>query len=247
MTMDDLWGVAVVVVIAALIVGQLKDKLSKTENDCNRINLNYAKLVKKAKKPEIPYEKLLEENNKLKNENRLLNKKINNENMEKNIEKKQKTQNMVIKEFNDKDETLIEKTNKEKMQLTENVQMLANELDELNENNRQLNDKIIKDEKLNNIYNMVNLRNELKEENKLYKKIMVFNNRKNFIESKGTLQYNDSTLDFKGKKDNKEITINNNNTIHREYSIGPISGYGEYKLEKEENIHSNGSIFFCGL
>ena len=26
MTMDDLWGVAVVVVIAALIVGQLKDK-----------------------------------------------------------------------------------------------------------------------------------------------------------------------------------------------------------------------------
>ena len=34
---------------------------------------------------------------------------------------------MVIKEFNDKDEALIEKTNKEKMQLTENVQMLANE------------------------------------------------------------------------------------------------------------------------
>ena len=64
------------------------------------------------------------------------------------------------------------------MQLTENVQMLANELDELNENNRQLNDKIIKDEKLNNIYNMVNLRNELKEENKLYKKIMVLKNRK---------------------------------------------------------------------
>ena len=57
-------------------IKELKDKLSKTENDCNRINLNYAKLVKKAKKPEIPYEKLLEENNKLKNENRLLNKKI---------------------------------------------------------------------------------------------------------------------------------------------------------------------------
>ena len=190
-------------------------------------------------------EKLKEENLKIKT--LIINQKINNENMEKNIEKKQKTQNMVIKEFNDKDEALIEKTNKEKMQLTENVQMLANELDELNENNRQLNDKIIKDEKLNNIYNMVNLRNELKEENKLYKKIMVFNNRKNFIESNGTLQHNDSTLDFKGKKDNKEITINNKNTIHREYSIGPISGYGEYKLEKEENIHSNGSIFFCGL
>ena len=65
---------------------------------------------------------------------------------------------------------------------------------------------------------------------------MVFNNLKNFIESKGTLQYNNSSLDLKGKKDNKEITINNNNTIHREYSIWPISGYGEYKLEKEENI-----------
>ena len=37
---------------------------------------------------------------------------------------------MVIKEFNDKDESLIEKTNKEKMQLTENVQMLENELDD---------------------------------------------------------------------------------------------------------------------
>ena len=57
-------------------IKELKDKLSKTENDCNRINLNYAKLVKRTKKPEIPYEKLLEENNKLKNENRLLNKKI---------------------------------------------------------------------------------------------------------------------------------------------------------------------------
>ena len=44
--------------------------------------------------------------------------------------KKQKTQNMVIKEFNDKDESLIEKTNKEKMKLTENVEMLENELDD---------------------------------------------------------------------------------------------------------------------
>ena len=37
---------------------------------------------------------------------------------------------MVIKEFNDKDESLIEKTNKEKMKLTENVEMLENELDD---------------------------------------------------------------------------------------------------------------------
>ena len=73
-------------------------------------------------------EKLKEENFKIKT--LIINQKINNENMEKNIEKKQKTQNMVIKEFNDKDEALIEKTNKEKMQLTENVQMLENELDD---------------------------------------------------------------------------------------------------------------------
>lgn len=190
-------------------------------------------------------EKLKEENFKIKT--KIINQKINNENLEKILEKKQKSQNMIIKEFNEKDETNGNKIKKEKEQLIENVQMLANELDELNENNKNLHDKIMKDEKLKNIYELMKLKKKLKEENRLYKKIMVFRNRKNYIDLKETLQINsDSTIDLKEIKMNKR-TINNEN-LNREYgSIGPISGCGEYKLEKEENIHSNGSIFFCGL
>ena len=191
-------------------------------------------------------EKLKEENFKIKK--MVINQKINNEKTEKALIKKQQMQNMIIKEFNEKNNYISEeKSKKERIQLNDNVQMLANELDELNENNKQLNDKIIKDEKLRNIYEMINLRNELKEENKLYKKIMVLKNRKDYIDLKETLQSKDSTIEF--NNNNKINNINNNSsTINREFgSIGPISGYGEYKLEKEENIHSNGSIFFCGL
>ena len=190
-------------------------------------------------------EKIKEENFKIKT--MIINQKINNEKLEKNLEKKHQTQNMIIKEFNEKNNKNGNKINEERKQLSSNVQMLANELDELNENNKQLNDKIMNDEKLKNIYEMINLKNKLKEENKLYKKIMVFKSRKNYIDLKETLQSNDSTIDLNDKKLNKRILMNNN-LVDREYgSIGPISGYGEYKLEKEENIHSNGSIFFCGL
>ena len=191
-------------------------------------------------------EKLKEENFKIKK--MIINQKINNEKTEKALIKKQQMQNMIIKEFNEKNNYISEeKSKKERIQLNDNVQMLANELDELNENNKQLNDKIIKDEKLRNIYEMINIRNKLKEENKLYKKIMVLKNRKDYIDLKETLQSKDSTIEF--NNNNKINNINNNSsTINREFgSIGPISGYGEYKLEKEENIHSNGSIFFCGL
>ena len=59
-----------------IYIKDLKEQLLKKENDCNRINLNYAKLFKKTKKPEMSYDKLLEENDKLKNDIRLLNKKI---------------------------------------------------------------------------------------------------------------------------------------------------------------------------
>ena len=190
-------------------------------------------------------EKIKEENLKIKT--MIINQKIYNEKLEKNLEKKHQTQNMIIKEFNIKNNIYENKIKEERNQLSSNVQMLANELDELNENNNQLNDKIMKDEKLKNIYEMVNLKNRLKEENKLYKKIMIFKNRKNYIDLKETLQSNDSTIDFNYKKLDKKILMNNS-SLNREYdSIGPITGYGEYKLEKEENINSNGSIFFCGL
>ena len=192
-------------------------------------------------------EKLKEENLKIKK--KIISQKIKNENMEISLENKQKTQNMIIKDFNEKEQiNNIEKIEKEKEQLIENVQILANELDEINENNKNLNDKIMKDEKLKNIYELINIRNKLKEENKIYKKIFVLKKRKNLINSKITFQNNnDITIDLK-ENGNKKLNINNKKTNNKNCgSLGPISGCGEYKLEKEENIHSNGNIFFCGL
>ena len=57
-------------------VKELEEKLEKKENDCNRINMNYAKLFKRSKMPEISHDKLLENIDKLKEENKKLNKKI---------------------------------------------------------------------------------------------------------------------------------------------------------------------------
>ena len=59
-------------------IKDLEEKLEKKENDCNRINLNYAKLFKRSKIPELSYDKLLENIEKLKYENKNLNKKIEN-------------------------------------------------------------------------------------------------------------------------------------------------------------------------
>ena len=108
-----------------------------------------------------------------------------------------------------------------------------------------MNDEIIKDKKLKNIYDLINLRNQLKQENKLYKKMLVLKSRKNYIDSKESFQNkNDSTIDLKESGIKKLNTKNKNKKYG---SLGPISGCGEYKLEKEENIHSNGNIFLCGL
>ena len=54
-------------------VKDLKDKLSKKEDDYNRININYAKLLKKTKNPDNKEEKLMETINQLKIENKKLN------------------------------------------------------------------------------------------------------------------------------------------------------------------------------
>ena len=56
-------------------------------------------------------EKLKEENLKIKT--KIINQKMNNENMEDILEKKQKLQNMIIKEFNEKDKNKEEKIEKE--------------------------------------------------------------------------------------------------------------------------------------
>ena len=52
---------------------ELKDKLLRKEDDYNRVNINYAKLLKKTKNPENNQEKLIETINKLKIENKKLN------------------------------------------------------------------------------------------------------------------------------------------------------------------------------
>ena len=59
-------------------IKDLEEKLEKKENDCNRINLNYAKLFKRTKIPEETYDKLIENVEKLKTENKILKKKIDN-------------------------------------------------------------------------------------------------------------------------------------------------------------------------
>ena len=213
--------------------------------DNNKINNEYNDIGTPVQQNLEEIEKLKEENLKIKT--KIINQKMNNENLEDILEKKQKLQNMIIKEFNEEDKNKEEKIEKEKEQLVENVQILANELDEINENNKNLNDKIMKDKKLSNIYNLVNLRNQLKQENKLYKKIVVLKNRKNYIELKQTLQNNnDNTIDRKELRNKRLFSINANS--NKKYgALGPISRCGDYKLEQEENIHSNGNIFFCGL
>jgi hypothetical protein len=175
----------------------------------------------------------------------IIKKKISNENLEKQIEKNKKMQNMLIKEYNEKDKSNGLNIKKEKEQLIFNVQMLANELDELNENNKQLYDKIQNNEKLKSIYDLMTVKNQLKEENKLYKKMIVLKNRKNYMDKNGTLSVSKSinNTNYRIRKIKRKIK---NNYDEEEYgSLGPISGYGEYKLEKEENV--NKSFFFCGL
>ena len=175
----------------------------------------------------------------------IIKKKINNEILEKQLEKNKKMQNMLIKEFNEKDKSNGLNLKKEKEQLDLNVQMLANELDDLNENNKQIDDKIQNNNNLQKINDLMNQKKELKEENKLYKKMLVFKNRKNYIDLKGSLTIN-KTIEAINYRNRKFKLRNNNTNLSDDYgSIGPISGYGDYKLEKEENV--NKSFFFCGL
>ena len=216
--------------------------------DIKKINNSYDDIGTPIQQGLEHIEKLKVENLQLKT--LIINKKSNNDNMEKILEKKQKTQNMVIKEFNEKDKKKEINLKREKEQLILNVQMLANELDELNENNKHLYEKIEKDDKIKKIYELYNLRNQLKEENKLHKKIMVFKNRKEYIDLKQSLNFSSNQFNMNNLKNKKfdKLYKSEINFSPKEYgSIGRLSAYGEYKLEKEENIDTSDSIFFCGL
>ena len=170
--------------------------------DNNKTNNTYNDIGTPIQKELENIEKLKEENFKIKTS--IINKKIQNENYMEILEKKKKIQNLLIKDFNDKNPYFEENLGNEKKQLEENLQILANELDEINENNKNLNDKIMKDKTLKNINDLVNLRNQLKQENKLYKKIVVLKNRKNYSDLKGnTLNHRESTIDGKEYRRNK--------------------------------------------
>ena len=153
---------------------------------------------------------------------------------------------MLIKEFNEKNKNKFLNITREKEQLINNVQILANELDDLNENNKQLYDKIQNNNKLKKIYDLMITKKQLKEENRLLKKMIVLKNRKNYLDLKGSLFLNKSADNTNNFINNKNIRNNSIIDLNDEYgSIGPISGFGEYKLEKEENVNKN--FFFCGL
>ena len=66
-------------------IKELEQKLEKKVNDCNRINLNYAKLFNRSRMPEVPYDKLLENFDKLREENKNLKKKIENYELNQNF------------------------------------------------------------------------------------------------------------------------------------------------------------------
>ena len=213
----------------------------------NNENNNYDNIGTPIQQNLEDIEKLKEENFKIKT--KIIQQKIINENLKNILEKKQKMQNLLIKEYNEKNNNNLnieEKIEKEKEQLIDNVQMLANELDEINENNKNLKEKINKENKIKNVFELLNIKKQLKDENKLYKKMIVLKNRKNYIDLKETIQENnDITIDAK-EIQFKKINAQNQN-LKRNISLGPISGFGEYQLEQEENIYSNGNIFFCGL
>jgi hypothetical protein len=210
--------------------------------------INDKKIDNEYKDIGTPIQEGLESIEELKNTNfkvksLIIKEKLKNENLEKQIEKKKKTQNMLIKEYNEKDNQALN-LKKEKEQLLMNLQMLANEVDTLTENNKALSDKRQKDNKLQKLYELMKEKNDLKEENKLYKKMVVLKNRKNYIDLKGSI----SAISSLNNYQNHKIFKRNNDTIDitDDYSsIGPMSGMGEYKLEKDENVNKN--FFFCGL
>ena len=210
--------------------------------------INDRKIENEYKDIGTPIQEGLESIEELKNTNfkvksLIIKEKLKNENLEKQIEKKEKTQNMLIKEYNEKNNQTLN-LKKEKEQLLMNLQMLANEVDVLNENNKALSDKIQKNNKLQKLYELMKEKNDLKEENKLYKKMVVLKNRKNYIDLKGNLSLVTSLNNFQNQKIIKRN--NDTNDMVEDYSsLGPMSGMGEYKLEKDENVNKN--FFLCGL
>ena len=185
-------------------IKDLEDKLEKKENDCHRINLNYAKLFKRSKLPELSYEKLLENIDKLKKENKYLIKKI--ENLKYN-------QNFIGFSFIEDDlegsRFIDDKC----------FEAILDEIDNKNNNNQKNDINMMKyfnsheDDKINKDKDM-DKEKDLKDncENKRKRKYLYYSrSRKSLIDNKDDLKIDDKAPD--SKCNDNEINKENINTI----------------------------------
>ena len=111
----------------------------------------------------------------------------------------------------------------EKKQLFNNIQIFANEIDDLGEKKRKFDDYIESDNEMKKCSDLFNQYLKIKEDNQEIKKIVEIQNRKN-------------CLNYGNKK------------LFQKYLINPKSmkNLGKFSLEKEENFQDL-SFFGCGI
>ena len=188
-----------------ICIKELKEKLNKKENDYNRINLNYAKLFKKTKKPEMTYDKLLEENDRIKYDNKLLKKKL---------EKIKENQNFIGISFIGDD---LEKSNFIDDNIFENI------LDEITKNRKDKKEQEIitmkcfisnednkNKENIIQEYNSTDDNNKIKKEKNYERKELINNKIKKLIK-KDVIK----DILIENKKENDIIKIENKSTTNR--------------------------------
>ena len=188
-----------------ICIKELKEKLNKKENDYNRINLNYAKLFKKTKKPEMTYDKLLEENDRIKYDNKLLKKKL---------EKIKENQNFIGISFIGDD---LERSNFIDDTIFENI------LDEITKNRKDKKEQEIitmkcfisnednkNKENIIQEYNSTDDNNKIKKEKNYERKELINNKIKKLIK-KDVIK----DILIENKKENDIIKIENKSTTNR--------------------------------
>ena len=188
-----------------ICIKELKEKLNKKENDYNRINLNYAKLFKKTKKPEMTYDKLLEENDRIKYDNKLLKKKL---------EKIKENQNFIGISFIGDD---LERSNFIDDTIFENI------LDEITKNRKDKKEQEIitmkcfisnednkNKENIIQEYNSTDDNNKIKKEKNYERKELINNKIKKLIK-KDVIK----DILLENKKENDIIKIENKSTTNR--------------------------------
>jgi len=161
-------------------------------------------------------EKLQEENIKIKE--KLIDETKKNENYIEIIEQKKKN-NEFLNNCNNENENNIKRDNNI---LKNNIQIFANEIDELIESNKNCQYLINNNNKLKENENLLNELNKLKENNLKFKKLIEINNRKN------CLNY--------GNKKNLKKYINNPYLMRN---------LGNFQIEHDEKIENVG-WFGCG-